>query len=78
MARSPWVLCMQSFPAFLQEAVSMTFTHGAMTSWSQGNNFTDASGLPSLYEFIAFLKFKLCALIMVLNCKYAISYFSNF
>jgi hypothetical protein len=36
-----WVLCAQSFPAFLQEVVSRTWTHDL-----KGNSFTAVPGLP--------------------------------
>jgi hypothetical protein len=49
MVRPFWVLCRQPFLAFLQEAVSRTWTHDLM---SQDNSFPAASGLPFLLEQI--------------------------
>lgn len=36
--RPLWIFYTQSFPAFLQEAISKTCTHDLMVGWSQGNS----------------------------------------
>jgi hypothetical protein len=50
-----------------------------MTSWSQATTLPLCQDSPSFYEFIVFLKFKLCALIMVLigSMQLVISLISN-
>jgi hypothetical protein len=74
--RPLWVLCTQHFPAFLQEAVSRTWTHDLMVTRQQLYLCTNFILVMVSYNFIKIILFELLMLSLQVQKWYGIPQFN--